>query len=79
MPAWCWCCHGQAGAGIVGIFFSPRFVPDCEALSVPRGRSGPFPGGNWSPITRFTRQVTDRHVPYTESTHRNKKELNKYT
>lgn len=27
-----------------------RFVPDCEVLSVPRVRSGPFPGGNWSPI-----------------------------
>ena len=24
----------------------PRFVPECEVLSMPRGRSGPFPGGS---------------------------------
>lgn len=74
-----WCCHGQARAGIVGIFFLSQVRPRLRGAVSAAWKIRAIPRGQLESITRFTRQVTDRHVPYTESTHRNKKELNKYT
>lgn len=71
---------GQAGVGRHrGHFSSFKVRPRMQGAVSAAWKIRAIPRGQLESNTRFTRQVTDRPFPYTESTHRNKKEQNKYT